>query len=257
MCYNVSMILEEFDKEQNAVINPDAFGKKIPDFPAVTISCFSNKLFHRTVEVLQGTPIDGLKDVYRIAYGGKDFAFYQSPAGAPACVMKYEELRASGMRTLILYGMCGVLGESLEDESIIIPTGALRDEGTSYHYMPASDTVGLNDRFMDLFIDVLHEAECSYTQGLTWTTDAPYRETESKVNRRKEQGAVCVEMECAAMAAAAQFRNTDFFTFFYAADSLAGSEWTPRSLVAENRTDDQTRISFLAFELGLKILSEN
>lgn len=59
-----------------------------------------------------------------------------------------------------------------------------------------------------------------YREGITWTTDALYRETADKVARRKKQGAICVEMECAGMQALCQFRGTEFFQYFYAGDNL-------------------------------------
>ena len=80
------------------------------------------------------------------------------------------------------------------------------------------------------------------------------RETREKVNRRKAQGAICVEMECAGMQAVCDFRGTEFFQFFYAGDNLDHSTWEPRSISGDSRLDDKTKIVFLAFELGLKII---
>lgn len=95
-----------------------------------------------------------------------------------------------------------------------------------------------------------------YREGITWTTNAPYRETADKVARRKEQGAICVEMECAGMQALCQFRGTEFFQYFYAGDNLDHSSWQPRSL-GNNMMDEKSKILLLAFELGVRILSED
>ena len=95
-----------------------------------------------------------------------------------------------------------------------------------------------------------------YREGITWTTDAPYRETAGKVSRRKKQGAICVEMECAGMQALCQFRGTEFFQYFYAGDNLDHSSWQPRSL-GNNMMDEKSKILLLAFELGVRILSED
>ena len=103
---------------------------------------------------------------------------------------------------------------------------------------------------------VLTECGYPYVEGVTWTTDACYRETREKVNRRKEQGAICVEMECAGMQAVCDFRGTEFFQFFYAGDNLDHSSWDPRSLSSGARLDDKTKIMFLAFELGWKIMND-
>ena len=101
---------------------------------------------------------------------------------------------------------------------------------------------------------MLKECGYGYTEGITWTTDAAYRETPGKVKRRKEQGAICVEMECAGMQALCDFRDVEFFQFFYAGDNLDHSTWEPRSISGDSRLDDKTKIVFLAFELGLKII---
>ena len=169
------------------------------------------------------------------------------------CVGDYEEVHQMGSETLILLGNCGVLDQSIEDCGIIIPTSALRDEGTSYHYAPASDTIQVNKKYIPEFKQICKESGYPYIEGRCWTTDAFYRETRDKVNRRKQQGAICVEMECAAMQAMCDFRGIDFFQYFYAGDNLDHSDWDPRSLSGHAKLDEKVKIVFLAFELALKI----
>ena len=158
-----------------------------------------------------------------------------------------------GLKKLILFGNCGVLDKSIEDCGIIVPTRTIRDEGSSYHYAPAADYIDVNTKHRELFRQVLADCGYPYVEGTTWTTDAPYRETREKVARRKAQGSICVEMECAGMQAAANFRNVDFFQFFYAGDNLDHSKWDPRSLSGHIRLDDKSKIALLAFELAAKI----
>lgn len=253
------MILEEFDPSKSAVINPEQVVQKIDDFPDVTVSCFSWRLFEKVLQLFEPEKIaevhsaTGLNPVYEVRYKGERFAFFHSCVGEPKCVQDYEEILAMGSRCLVLFGNCGVLDKNIEDCGIIIPTRAIRDEGCSYHYVPAADTIDVNTKYTDLFREVLRECGYPYVEGTTWTTDAPYRETREKVARRKKQGAVCVEMECAGMQALCDFRETDFFEFFYAGDNLDHSAWQPRSLSGNARLDDKTKIALLAFELGLKI----
>lgn len=255
------MLLEEFDRERDAVINPDMVINKLEDFPDVTVSCFSKQLFDNVLALFDAKCIAelhvacGINPVYEVEYKGKRFAFFQSYVGEPLCVGEYEDLMAIGSRRLILVGNCGVLDKSIEDCGIIIPTEAIRDEGTSYHYAEPKDTIEVNKKYRDTFKEVLNECGYSFVEGKTWTTDACYRETRSKVNRRKEQGAICVEMECAGMQAVCDFRGTEFFQFFYAGDNLDHSSWDPRSIFGDVRLDDKTKIMFLAFELGLKIMT--
>lgn len=254
-----TMILEEYDDTKTAVINPDMVVEKIENFPAVTVSCFSHQLFHAVLSLFEPRLIAnvnsavGLNPVYEVEYQGEKFAFFQSRVGEPLCVADYEDIMAMGSKCLILLGNCGVLDKAIEDCGVIIPTKAIRDEGCSYHYAPASDTIDVNKKYRELFQAVLEESGYPYVEGTTWTTDAVYRETKEKVARRKKQGAVCVEMECAGMQALCDFRGTEFFQFFYAGDNLDHSEWQPRSLSGDVRLDDKSKIALLAFELGLKI----
>ena len=255
------MLLEEFDSNKNSVIDPNMIAQKLENFPEVTVSCFSKKLFDNVLSLFDATLIaeihsaTGLNPVYEVEYKGKRFALFQSLVGEPLCVAQYEDLMAMGSRCLVLLGNCGVLDKTIEDCGIIIPTQAIRDEGTSYHYAEPNDIIDVNRKYRSEFKDVLKEFGYPYIEGRTWTTDACYRETREKVNRRKEQGAVCVEMECAGMQAVCDFRETDFFQFFYAGDNLDHSEWEPRSISGNSRLDDKTKIMFLAFELGLRIMS--
>ena len=89
--------------------------------------------------------------------------------------------------------------------------------------------------------------------GKTWTTDGFFRETKGKIKRRMDMGAVCVEMECSACAALAQFRKKKFFEFFYAGDSLAGKEWDIRSLDKNSSLEEKDKAFVLALELAVKI----
>lgn len=253
------MILNEFDPNPNAIINPEMLVEPIEDFPDVTVSCFSGKLFHKLLEFFEPKKIAQVKSavgsnpIYEVIYKGERFALYQSYVGEPKCIVDYEDIMAMGSKRLILLGNCGVLDRSIEDCGIIIPTQAIRDEGCSYHYAPPGERIEVNRKYREIFKEVLKEFHYPYVEGTTWTTDACYRETREKTERRKAQGAICVEMECAGMQALCDFRGTEFFQFFYAGDNLDHSDWQPRSLSGEARLDDKSKIALLAFELGLRI----
>ncbi|MBQ9545215.1 MAG: nucleoside phosphorylase [Clostridia bacterium] len=254
------MFLEEFDPSPHAIIDPDMILQKTDGFPEVTVSCFSHQLFAGVRDLLGAKQIAeilwavGPNPIYEAEYKGKRFCLYQSFVGEPLCVAQYEDLLALGSKRLILLGNCGVLDRNIEDCGIIIPTRALRDEGTSFHYAAPSDTIEVNKKYRGLFKEVLNECGYPFVEGVTWTTDAFYRETAEKVKRRKDRGAICVEMECAGMQALCDFRKTEFFQFFYAGDNLDHSSWQPRSLYGAVRLDDKMKIMLLAFELGLKIM---
>lgn len=146
------MLLEQFDPAESAVINPDMVTQPIENYPDVTVSCFSEKLFSAVLSFFEPEVIghihscSGLNPVYAVEYKGRRFALFLSCVGEPKCINDYEDLMAMGSKCLILLGNCGVLDRSIKDCGIIIPTAALRDEGASYHYAPPSDTIEVNKK---------------------------------------------------------------------------------------------------------------
>lgn len=255
------MILEEFDECITSTFDPYEVENVIPNFPKIGITCFSKKLMDRYVEIFNGEKIaeisnaNGRVPVYKIVYKDVEIALFMSRVGAPACTVAYEEVLAMGLEKLIMFGTCGVLDRNIDDLAIIIPSSAIRDEGTSYHYMKASEEITVNEKYVSEFIDILSANNVSYVKGKVWTTDAPYRETRAKVLKRKEQGCVCVDMECSAMNAVAKFRNKDLFQFFYAADNLDSAKWDQRSLGNDDRLSEKEKIIYLVLELALKMVN--
>lgn len=253
------MLLHEFDPTPHAVIDPEMTLSKVDDFPETVVSVFSHQLFSAVLEFLGGRiiaeshDVDGVWPIYEVNYRGKRFGFYKGRLGAPACVGCFEEVIAMGAKRIILLGNCGVLDRNIRDCGIIIPTKAIRDEGTSYHYAPASDYIEVNRKYKEEFKAVCDRFGYPYVEGITWTTDAFFRETQTKISARKAMGAICVEMECAAMQAMCDFRNVEFFQFLYAGDNLDHSSWDPRSLSGSARLDDKQKIALLGFELGCAI----
>lgn len=253
------LLLEEFDNNKDAVINPKNVHERIEGMPEIAIACFSHKLFERIVAGGKCIKIAELhntgerKSVYEIEYNGNKFALFKIGVGAPMAVGDIEDMHALGVQKFIIFGNCGVLDNSIEDCMVIIPNRALRDEGTSFHYTAPSRDIKLNKNYVSEFKDILNKFGFDYTEGTTWTTDAFYRETREKVNKRREEGAITVEMEASALQAVCDFRECELFIFFYAGDNLAGEEWNERSLSGDIKLDEKSRIAYLALELGSKI----
>lgn len=253
------MILEDFDKNKRAVINAFDIIKVIDGFPKIAVSCFARVTFNRLVQELKGVKIasTGIANmeipIYKVTYKGVDFALFMSYVGAAGCVAVIEDVFAMGVEKLIIFGTCGVLDSSIEDCSVIIPNMAIRDEGTSFHYAPPSDEIAVNPKYVDIFTRILDKHKLKYNIGKVWTTDGIYRETRDKVKVRKSQGCICVDMECSAVAALAQFREKNIFHFFYAADNLDGENWDERSLSNGANPLEKDRIATLAMELALCI----
>lgn len=251
------MILEEFDETINSTFDPYEVENVIAGFPKVGVTCFSKKLFDQLVEKFNGVEIalssngNGKLPIYKIIYEGHEIALFMSRVGAPACIVQYEELFAMGLEKMVVFGTCGVLDKNIDDLAIIIPNSAIRDEGTSYHYMKSSKEVIVNPKYQNEFIKLLNEHNYSYIVGKAWTIDAPYRETRKKVADRKNQGCVCVDMECSAISALAIFRDKEIFQFFYAADNLDSAKWDQRSLGNSEKLSDKEKIGLLAIKFAL------
>lgn len=254
------MLLTEFDANKTAMINPEKFYAPVAGMPKVAVACYSHITFARMLAELGGAEIiaeshgaSGTIPIYKTSYRGTDVALFMILAGAPMSAGALEEIYAMGVEKAVVFGTCGVLDKNIGDCAVIIPDAALRDEGTSYHYAPPSDEIEVNRRYMGTFTKLLDGLHVAYTVGKTWTTDAFYRETPDKVKRRKEQGCVCVEMECAADAAVAAFRGKELVQFFYAADNLDAGEWEERSLSSGSMLEEKDRIAALALELAVRI----
>lgn len=251
------MILEEFDETIESTFDPCEVVNIIPNFPKIGVTCFSKKLFDQLVIKFNGLEIalasngNGKIPIYKIVYKNHEIALFLSRVGAPACVIEYEELFVMGLEKVVVFGTCGVLDSRIDDLAIIIPNSAVRDEGTSYHYMKSSREVNVNSKYQEDFINLLDKHNYSFIIGKTWTTDAPYRETRKKVADRKKEGCICVDMECSAIAALAKFRHKEIFQFFYAADNLDASKWDQRSLGNTDKMSDKEKIGLLAIEFAV------
>ena len=103
----------------------------------------------------------------------------------------------------------------------LIPVSALRDEGTSYHYLLPSREVEISKAGINAIESALSQKNIPYWEVKTWTTDGFYRETVEMVQYRKEEGCQVVEMECSALAACAKFRKVTWAMLLFSADTLA------------------------------------
>ena len=229
------MLLEQFDETKIAVLNPWNIVSKVEGMPKTIISFFEHKLFNLFVQTYKPEIIAEIGcatqrfPIYKIIVDGQELAVVQASVGAPACISFFEELAVLGVENILLFGSCGSLID-LKECSIIVPHTAVRDDGTSYHYAPPSDEISLDENLVNKLCKFFDSKNLKYQLGKTWTTDAFYRETKNKVEKRKEMGCICVEMECAGMTAFSKFRGVNFVTFFYTGDSLAGTEWDKGSL---------------------------
>ena len=196
------MITETFDNNTEEIIkvqrNENA---KAVDACILT---FSNEILQYVLEAYNCTKIgdlfssNGANPVFAFRYKDKEFAVYMSYVGAPGCVADIEDtLSVIKTDKYVVFGGSGCLNKEIARGKVMVPTAAYRDEGTSY-------------------------------QGKTWTTDAVHRETRANFEKRKNEGCISVEMECAAVQAMCDYRGLQAYFFFTCGDLLDAPKWDER-----------------------------
>jgi uridine phosphorylase len=121
--------------------------------------------------------------------------------GAPFAVLVAEELFASGCEALVTISSAGLIAGDERPPLFVLIERALRDEGTSYHYLPAERYADADPALTDSVARALAATSTPLRRGASWTTDAPFRETRSLIDQRRAEGILCVEMEAAALLA--------------------------------------------------------
>ncbi len=246
----------EFDPTREAMIEP---GRLIPrqNVPAHCVVCFFQDVITGLVESGRARHIAdkrsemGRHPLYETDVDGKRLAFFHPGVGAPLAAGLLEEVIARGCRAFIACGGAGVLDSAIAVGHIVVPTAAVRDEGVSYHYLPPSREAYPAAEAVAAIERVLQRHKLPYVLGKTWSTDAFYRETPAKVQRRREEGCLAVEMEAAAFFAVAQFRGVTFGQILYAGDDLGGEAWDHRDWV--NRGSVREKLFWLAAEACLEL----
>ncbi|OGJ17905.1 hypothetical protein A3K73_02765 [Candidatus Pacearchaeota archaeon RBG_13_36_9] len=195
---------------------------------------FRRKLPRKWILTYQNSALSYFKRQYhpeRFKYSGllnfyitKNLGFVRiSGIGSPFAVTVLEELIALGGKEFLNIGTAG----GLQHEGIFLCDRALRDEGTSHHYISNSrysyPNLGLTKRFGDS----IAKQGLGYETAATWTIDAPYRETISEIERYKRQGIATVEMEASALFAVAKLRKVKIASAFVVSDVLS-KEWGPK-----------------------------
>lgn len=246
----------EFDETSNAIIEPRKIIERI-DIPEHIVICFFNDVIERLkndgeLKLITNLKSEiGLHPIYEMQYTGIRVALFHPGIGAPLAVGMMEEVIALGGEKFIACGGAGVLDKTIAVGHIIVPVAAIRDEGTSYHYLPPSREIQVNQKAVSEIESVLNKHKCKYLLAKTWTTDGLYRETINKVNLRKAEGCLTVEMECSAFCAVAQFRDVVFGQILYGGDDVSCEEWDSRCW--NDRTDIREAIFKFAVETCIKL----
>jgi uridine phosphorylase len=148
--------------------------------------------------------------------------------GAPYAAMMVEELGPLGAGRFVIVGLAGSLQPDLRVGSWVVCDRALRDEGTSHHYVRPATFVRPSAPLVTKLKRALGDRGIPYAQGTTWTTDAPYRETVAEVRRYRRAGFLTVEMEASAVFSVARYLGKEAAALFVISDHLDESGWEPR-----------------------------
>jgi len=198
--------------------------------PKCAILCYERSLIEHILNHHKVIKVEGFRaDTYLLDETNRQVALIGNfGIGAPVAVTHTEELIAFGVKKFISIGTAGTLQKDLSVGDIVICDRAIRDEGTSYHYLKPSKYAYASKGMTKRLMRTLGEKGQEYSIGTSWTIDAPYRETVEEARRYQKEGVATVEMEAAALFAVGQYRKVDVGAIFTISDSLAELEWKPR-----------------------------
>lgn len=231
----------EFDPDRAAIVNPETSRPGL-SLPPRAVLCFFRDVLERlagdgkleTIGVLSSEM--GSNPIYRLETQGEPLTVIHPGVGAPLAAGFLEEMIALGARKLIACGGCGVLDEEIAVGHPVVLTGAVRDEGTSYHYLPPGRDVIASPQAVAALEGTLQRSGLDYRIGKSWTTDGLYRETPGKQAQRMAEGCIVVEMEAAAFFAVAEYRGVALGQVVYGGDLVAPNAWDKRDWVQQHGT---------------------
>lgn len=177
-------------------------------------------------------------ELYRFRERNIEIGIVGCAVGAPFAVLVAEELFASGCQFLISVTSAGQLVEHLTPPYFVLIDRALRDEGTSYHYMSAAAEYSVvNEKLLNTMSGVLLANHPPVVRGGTWTTDAPFRETAEGIAAMRARGLLAVEMEAAALYAFASARAKPVLCFAHVTNQMGRIEGDFEKGVADGSSD--------------------
>jgi uridine phosphorylase len=244
--------LPEYAGTGPAIIEPTKIRATGVRLPSRAVLCFFGDVLRklarrRDVDVIHHLKSEmGAHPILRVGSSKKAVAVMHPGIGAPMAAAGLEQVIALGARSVVACGGAGVLHASLAPGAVIIPTHAVRDEGTSHHYQRRSRTNRPHPKAVNAIKRACRRHSTPFVTGATWTTDAVFRETPGKIRARRREGCLTVEMEAAAFFAVSRFRRIRFAQLLYAGDDVSGEEWDTRRWT--KRPSARERLLMLAME---------
>jgi len=198
--------------------------------PSLAIVTFSRRMLDGLVRVLGGNRLESWRgrnpNLFLAAVNNRPFVLTKSPLGAPSAVILLEELLVFGVHRALFVGYCGSIQEDIGLGEIVLPTQAVREEGTSYHYLPRGAECRPNRMLLDRLHQWLRQTGLPARKGTIWTTDALYRETERKIERYRSEGVLAVDMEMSGVFAVGAARMVEIVALLLVSDQFSRHGWT-------------------------------
>jgi len=213
-----------------AVINPSDALTSAPRqrflLPEGVILAYDRRIVERAVRARGVKRFDGFHgSYYSVPTTRGSFCLTKIPSGASVSALVLEELIARGAKRFISIGWAGTLQDDFHAGDIVVCTRAIRDEGTSCHYLKAAKFITPSPSLTRQLKSSLLKAGMEFRTGSSWTTDAFYRETVDEVKRYQREGVLTVEMEASALFAVGAYRKVDVAAAFVICDSLVTRPW--------------------------------
>ena len=219
-----------------SLVSPEQLVKpeEVDIFPARAVLCFSHTVARSLKKIqffkktISSSNMGYIIDLYEKKKSKKKEVCVAVVScfgmGAPASVLCLEQLRALGVKEFISVGMVGSLNLDLKIGDKVFLKRSFRDEGCSYHYKAPSPYTEIPES--ETCIKLIEKLKLRSV--ISWTTDAPFRETKEEVVYFQSKGVDCVEMESAALMAAGDYYGLDVFCMGVVSDQLSVQGWRPR-----------------------------
>lgn len=197
--------------EDASVLTPDALMQEVrrlrgipaTPVPSICVLDFDGDLFDGLLRDGRGTAVASWAcfhtPMVAVECGAGSCGVVPRTIGGPYAVLVAEQLHAAGARAIVGLTSAGRVAPSLPMPSLVVADEAIRDEGTSLHYVAPSERVAAPTRDLIRSLTQALSTVAAVTSGLVWTTDAPYRETETQVRHWANVGALAVEMQAASL----------------------------------------------------------
>ncbi|MHA6784308.1 nucleoside phosphorylase [Pseudonocardia saturnea] len=160
-------------------------------------------------------------DMWIVDLDGVEVGVVGMAVGAPFAVLVAEQLAASGAELVVSITSAGQISPLARTPCFVLIDRALRDEGTSAHYLPPGRWGCLDEKVLARLTGAFEHLPDPVLTGSSWTTDAPYRETAAAIDAAEREGIACVEMEAAALYAYAAARDRAVVCLAHVTNTMA------------------------------------